>query len=277
MRIFRRVVLACGLSGLVLLCVGQTGCSEPATDPEAGVMEAARRAFLDGRFLTAEDGYQYYLQAYPEGRYRLEAWKRLADISKDGRDAPGEAATLLEAALLEFGSDPKAAAGLLARAGELRLQRKEYDKAAAHEQALLALADLDAGRRLTAFLQLAGIRVATHDGAGALAIYDACLHSPLGSPEKARCALAQGELLTRLDRSVEAEPLLRGLYEDTQNAPALRAQAGFDLGQLYEARNDKTAAKALYQAIRPLHPNPRVVEKRLEYLQGDGKGQTSGQ
>lgn len=258
------------MAGLALLLAGLAGCSGRKADPEAGVLESARRAYLDGRYLTAEDGYQFYLQAYPRGAQRLEAWQRLADISQDGRESVSEAASLLEAALLEFAADPKAAVELLSRAADLRLRLRHYDKAAVHVEALLALPGLQPARRVEASLQLGRLRVLVKDEDGALAVYAACRAAAL--PDSARCALSQGELLLRRDRVGEAESILQAVYTGAGNDPALRAQAGFDLGQLLEARNDKAGAKTLYAAVRDMHPNPLAVQKRLEALSG-GRGE----
>ena len=70
----------------------------------------------------------------------------------------------------------------------------------------------------------------------------------------------------RLERVNDAEPLLQELVAAASLAPALRAQAGFALGQIKEASGDKAAAREVYKAVRPLHPNPLVVDKRLELL-----------
>jgi len=264
--------LAC-LAGLLTLAAGLGGCAAAPDDPEAGVVENARRAFLDGRFLTAEEAYQQYLQAYPRGTHRLEAWQRLADIAQDGRESPAEAATLLEAALLEFGREPAAASDLLARCGEVRLRRKEYDKAAAHYTALLGLPGVADARRQEAYLQLARCSVWAGDQAGALASYETCAQDRLAGPLRARCTLARAELLARLDKAGQAEALLRGLYDDPALPAPLRGQAGFDWAMLLEARNDGAAALALYEAVRGLHANPMVVDKRLGYLRADRSGQ----
>jgi len=253
--------------GLVCLLAGQTGCSGPQPDAQGQLLESARAAFLDGQFLQAETAYQSYLQAYPQGVARLEAWQRLIDVSQDARGATGQAANLAEAALLEFGGEPGVAAELHVRAARLRFGRKEYAKAAAHCRVVLDNPASPDNLFLECQLLAARIDLVLGDAPKALARYAACRQSRLSQSDKARCALAQAELLGRYGRGSEAEPILQDVFTAEDIAPALRAQAGFDLGQIYEARNDKARAKALYQAVRPLHPNPMVVDKRLDCLQ----------
>jgi tetratricopeptide (TPR) repeat protein len=246
--------------------LGLTGCQGSAADPEADVLETARKAFLAGQYLKAEDTYQYYLEMFPQGHFRLEAWQRLADVCQDGRDAPADAATLLEAALLEFGADPSTASDLLLRAAQLRQRSKQTDLAAKHYQALLELPDIPSSRRFNAFLQLAQLLMTVNDFSAAQILLEKCVHGGLSSEDSASCAFLQAELLIRLDKTREAEPILREVFANPENPPALRAQAGFSLGQLYEARMDKDAANSLYTQVLPIHPNPLVVKKRLEYL-----------
>jgi len=265
-RYSRRITKCLGTAGLVLLLLGQACCQATPADPEADVLETARQAFLSGQYIRAEDTYQYYLQMYPNGRFRLEAWQRLTDISQDGHDAPGEAATLLEAALLEFGSDPDIAPDLLSRSAQLRVRRKEYDVAVASYQAILSFPGISDKKRLDAYLQLAHVRMLTGDIPAALAVLQTCRQSDLPVTESVVCAYTQAETLIGLDKGREAEPILQEIFSDAKNSATLRGQAGFSLGLMYEAKKDKAAAKTCYENVLSLHPNPLVVKKRLEFL-----------
>ena len=231
------------------------------------MLETARRAFLESQFLRAETAYQAYLQTFPQGASRLEAWKRLADIGLDVRESPDKAASLLEAALLEYAAEPAVAADLLTTAAQLRFLRKDYPKALAHCQTVLTLPNAPEAKVFACTLLAARVDLAQHNENQALARYESCRRADLPGDDKARCTLAQAELLGRMERTREAEPLLQAVFDAATIAPALRAQAGFVLGQLYEARQDKAGALAVYKAVRPLHPNPLVVDKRLESLQ----------
>ncbi|KHK03021.1 hypothetical protein [Desulfovibrio sp. TomC] len=252
---------------LACLLTGLAGCGAPAPDSEAQILETARRAFLDSQFLRAETAYQAYLQSFPQGTSRLEAWKRLADIDLDVRESPDKAAALLEAAVLEYAAQPAIAADLLTTAAELRFSRKDYPKALVLCQAVLDMPNAPQAKVLACYLLAARIDLAQHNDKEALGRYDACRKTFLPQDSTAQCALAQAELLGRLERPAQAESLLQTVFQTATIAPALRAQAGFALGQLYEGRQDKAAARTVYEAVRPLHPNPLVVDKRLESLQ----------
>ncbi len=254
-----------GLAGLVLVLAVQA-CQGPGADAASAALSTARRAYLAGEYLRAEAAYQHYLQAFPHGPDRLEAWQRLADIELDARENPAQAATLLEAALLEFGVDPKAGPDLLARAAQMRLTLSDPDKASAHLQALLALPHLSDQRRAEASLQLARARSLARDPEGALAVLAACAAGRLPPDLAGGCGLRRGELLLRLGRLDEGQAVLTVLYDNPALEANLRAQAGFALAQAAEARNDKPAARALYEAIKDSYPNPMAVQKNLDYL-----------
>ena len=266
MRAFRRIAALVATCCLGLLLGTQAGCDGPRQDGGAGVLETARRAFLDSQYLRSEAAYEHYLQAFPAGQDRLEAWRRLADIALDFRESPDKAAMLLEAAVLEFVGDPATVAELSATAARLRFDRKEYARAAADCLAVTDLPGAPADLRLDCHLLLARTELAQRNEEQAFARYQACRKADLSPDASARCALAQAELLLRLDRNADAEPLLQELFAAATLAPALRAQAGFALGQLKETSGDKAAARDIYKGVRPLHPNPLVVDKRLELL-----------
>lgn len=263
---FRRISALVATCCLGLLLGAQAGCDGPREDGSAKLLETARRAFLDSQYLRAETAYEHYLQAYPAGPDRLEAWRRLADIALDFRESPDKAATLLEAAVLEFAGDPATKADLLATAAGLRFDRKAYARAAADCRAVVDLSGAPDQRRLDCQLLLGRLELAQRNDAQAIARYEACRQSDLPRAESARCTLAQAELLLRLERYADAEPLLQELFVAANLAPALRAQAGFALGQLKQAAGDKAAAREILGAVKPLHPNPLVVDKRLELL-----------
>ena len=194
MRHARRVIYLLCATGLACLLLGQTGCRRASLDPQDAVLETARKAFLSGQYGTAEDTYQYYLQMYPKGRFRLEAWQRLADIRQDSRDSPRDAALLLETALLEFSCEPSVSADLLLRAARFRAQAKDYALACAHYAALLSLSSLGNEERLDAYLQVAHLRLLTNDAPGALAILQECRQSKLKPAEQAFCSFRQAEI-----------------------------------------------------------------------------------
>ncbi len=263
----RRFLTCLAAGGLFLLLVGQAACGRDGRALEETRIDIARRAFLNGEYLRAEGVYERYLETQPDGPYRLEAWVRLADISQYARETPARTATVLEAALLEFGENPATGPALRLRAARQRQQLGEYDKAAAHYKQLLAIPGLPPERVADIHIEFAEALMQAHDPMRAVGTLRTCgADLPAGDPH-ARCSLALAKVYLRLERPVQAEPLLRALYLHQDVPEDIRAQAGFALATWLEAGQDKEQARTIYESLRRTYPNPLVIEEKLRYLQ----------
>jgi len=261
----RQTVVGCILL-LAALVVGQ-GCSpDAADDPAAARLAAARTAWLAGDYARAETAYQGYLKDFPQASGRLEAWRRLADIARNVRGNPGEAAGILEAALLEFYKNDTVKDDLAAAAAETWLQAHEPARAVEHLRGLVAETRLPPERRVRASLQLARALRRLHEPQAAMAVLRQCRASGLSPAAVAPCSLRLAGLLLETNTPDEARALWRAVYEDGTVDAALRASAGFSLGEEAEARHDRTAARTWYEAVRKIYPNPAVIAKKLDYL-----------
>ena len=270
MSFHRRFLIGIALAGLSLLLLGQAGCREKG-DAETASVVAARSAFIDGEYLRAEESYEKYLQANPKGKYRLEAWERLADISQYVRNAPAKTAKLLESSLLEYGGDPETASLLLLRAARMRSALKEYDKAGSLYAKLLENDALPQALRVDIVLEYAHSRLEAHDDAGALALLQQTATTSLTPELKAKVTLELGLLQLRLGNKHRAETLLREVYDYDAYPQALRARAGFALAALLQEKRETEAAMKILESLRPLYPNPQAIEQQLKVLQSNSK------
>ncbi|EFL51709.1 conserved hypothetical protein [Solidesulfovibrio fructosivorans JJ]] len=252
--------------GLIVLFFVQAACHGPERSPGDALLDGARQAFLDGRYGDAEHDYQTYLERFPKGTARLEAWQRLADISQDIRVSPRKAALLLETALLENAGNPAVQASLSLRAASLRLEGKDYDGATKQLTRVIALPGLDTGMLAKACRELAHARIQARDTAGALEAYTLCRTKVTDPGQRSQCDLSKARLLMQLDRLQEAEPILQELFADKRLPASVRGEAGFALGQLSEDGHDKKAARKYYEQVRDMYPNPLAVAQKLKYL-----------
>lgn len=261
----RRAVLGC-IMLLAALVVGQ-GCGpKTADDPASARLTAARTAWLAGDYPKAEAAYRRYLKEFSKAPERLEAWRRLADIARDVRGDPGEAAGVLESALLEFYKNPIVKNALAAEAAEAWLRANEPGRAVGHLRGLLAETHVPPKNRVRASLQLARALQRLHDPAGAATVLRQCRTSGIGPTMAAPCSVRLAGLLLEANLPEEARALWKAVYDDGAVDASVRATAGFALGEEAEARHDKRAAKAWYEAVRKIYPNPAVIEKKLDYL-----------
>jgi tetratricopeptide (TPR) repeat protein len=249
------------------MLVTQAACGKTPADGEAVQIDTARSAFVSGEYLLAEDLYQRYLESYAHGKFRTEAWERLADISQYARNAPAKTATLLDAALLEFGQDATLRQALRLRVARIRLSLRQYDKAAAQYRFLLDDKTASADFFCAVSQEFAEGLLKAHDPQAALDVLRHCQGSLPDGEQQARCTLSLALLLVRLQRQAEAEPILSALYAATAIDATSRARAGFALASLLETRHETAAAKALYEKLRETYPNHLVIERKLRYLQ----------
>lgn len=266
----RRFLIGIAFAGLSLLLLGRAGCREKG-DVETSSVVAARSAFIEGEYLRAEEGYETYLQSYPNGKYRLEAWERLADISQYVRNAPAKTIKLLESSLLEYGGDPESVSRILLRAARMRTALKEYDKAGGLYAKLLEIAALPQALRVDIVLEYAHSRLEAHDEARALALVQQAAATPLAPELAARVSLELGLLRLRLGQQLEAESLLREVYAKTDSPQALRARAGFALASLLQEKRETGEAVKILESLRTLYPNPQVIEEQLKALESNSK------
>jgi len=261
----RRTLLWCVLF-LTALAAGQ-GCGpNPEPDLAATLFGAARTAWLAGDYPKAEQDYQRYLRDFPKAPERLEAWRRLADIARDVRGNPGEAASVLESALLEFEKNRAVRDDLAAAAGEAWLQAKQPARAAEHLRTLLAGGSLPPEGRVRISLQLAQSLTMLEDVSGAETALRLCHQAGPTAAIAAPCSLRLAAVLLEQNKPEAARSLWKAVYENGTIDASFRAAAGFALGEEAETRHDRKAAQTWYEAVREIYPNPAVIEKKLEYL-----------
>lgn len=250
------------LGGLFLL--GACRESPDVTSPAARA-EAARQAWLANDFPAAETAYQDYLQRFPDGLDRVEAWKRLADIAFAVKGQPGPAVTLLETALLEKRLTATQFFDLADTAMDTALLARQYAKVIGFGGLMLERPDVPPALLPTISLRREQAFLALGSPTEALATLRQCRQHLGDAARAAPCTLALGLLLAK-DDIKEAVPLFLALYDDPNVASTLRARAGFALGEAAETDHDPARARYWYEAIKDSFPNPKVVRKKLDLL-----------
>lgn len=253
---------------LLLLVFALAGCwdRKPETDRD---LAAAREAYNQGYYLEAENAYERYLQSRQDGRHRMEAWNRLLDISLSVKNDLDRSAALLEAMYLESGADPERGAGLLRQMGEIYERKGERERALANYEK--ALANVDHSSAVAAKIRLDIVHLYRKQGNYDLAIETLknCV-SDSQDPEfreQCRYELAQtyGFIksweLTR--QTLEKLLASEGASEDTTIMATLL------LADVYEQDRQPQKARELLESIRDIHPNPMVIDARLENMGDD--------
>lgn len=243
-----------------------TGCAAEGENPEAALLAKAREAFLTGEFFTSEGLYQNYLQTYPEGAERLEAWNRLFDISRNILRDNDKASNIMEAMILDYSFDPQVIPGIYERAAELYASMKDYERVVSIWNEYLDLPGLPPESVMRAMFEKS--RALAHIGRGEEAIrgLEECAVSARNPEWRALCLSEKANLLLRREKPQEAWAVFEQLKDDAGLSAKDRALAAFSLAELMENQGQKKEALALYESILETYPNPNAVKSRIEYL-----------
>lgn len=247
------------LTGLV------AGCSGGYSD-EAGDLREVREAYMNGFYIEAKEGYESYLQRYPKGSHRLEAWERLLEISLNVKGDLDRSIVLLEAMILEYGERSEAAWKLMFQLGELYEQRGDRTKALDTWEKCLGLGRDDPGRRVETLLRMAAVHRVLRNYDRALALLQECERTAPDGATRARCQYEEAQTYSFMQSWGQAKEVLEVMMADGVADEETHALAVFLLADVYEQEMDYDRARKLFQSIRDTYPNPKAIQVRLENM-----------
>jgi len=243
-----------------------TGCAAEGENPEAALLAKARESFLAGEFLTSEGLYQDYLQTYPEGVDRLEAWNRLFDISRNILRDNDKASKIIEAMILDYSFDPQVIPGIYERAADLYLSMKDFERVVGVWNEYLDLPGLKPENVTRAMFEKSKALAQLERTDEAVKGYDACAVSARDPEWRSLCLSEKANLFLRLNKPKQAWTVFEQLKDDSGLPDKDRALAAFSLAELMENEGRKKEALALYESILETYPNPNAVKSRIDYL-----------
>ncbi len=242
------------------------GCAATEENPEAALLRQARAAFVSGEFLHSEELYQNYLETYPEGADRLEAWNRLFDISRNILQDNDKAAKIVEASMIDASVNPENLPGLYEKAAELYVLMKDYARAVVLFDDYLRFPGISPEKAHWARLSKARALAQAERGLEALETFGQCARLAPGPDPAAECLGEQAALLVRQKRTGEARSIYGQIVSNEGVSAARKALAGFSLAEMLEAEGKKKEALALYESILETYPNQKAVQTRMDLL-----------
>ena len=254
------LALVCALIVGLLAC-GQGAPSGPALD-----LSIARDAYAGGYFLEAEQAYERYLQADPQGKHRLEAWTRLVEIASGVKGDNGKAVTLLETATLEYNSRPEVNWPLLFRLGELYEQQGQRKKALDSWGRCLDTSAGDVGKAVQTQMRMAVANRALgkHDLAVELLTQSVAQAKDVEIKSRAMYELAQTlSLSSQWPKTIDILGAILALEKAPQDVKVMSA---YLLADAYEAQRNIPKAREVLLSLKDTYPNPEVIVARLATL-----------
>lgn len=255
------------LLALALLVVSVTACGRGGG--EASDLETVRQAYTKGFYLEARSGYERYLQLYPKGEHRLEAWERLLEIALNVSGNLERAISLLEAMILEYGHDNEVAWNLMNRLAELYEQGGQRVKALEAREKSLDFIGGDTERSVRTRLAMARLQRAQREYGLAVDLLKGCAGQAAEPKLRALCLYEEAQTYSFMQSWGQAKEVLEILVREKQAEPKIYAQAVFLLADVYEQELNFDKARELFKSIQASYPNPKVIEIRLQNLGKD--------
>ncbi|WP_236615071.1 lipopolysaccharide assembly protein LapB [Desulfovibrio sp. X2] len=252
------------LAGLLLAFSLIGGCSPKP--PKEDVLEKASRAYDQGLYLEAETFYEEYLQKNPGDSRRWQAWNRLLDIVSVIRGDNEKAHVILEAMLLEFGSEPDKARAVLIKQGDLLQSEGHLDQAVESWQKAQRLGP--SPEPDPCLLSLRFSRAYTTEGHYDLAqdSLRECLSEAKEPSCLTRCRYELAQTYGLQENWPQEAELLEQVIASATISKEDKSSAIYLLADAYANSGQVERAKKLLQSILATYPNPKAVQTKLDQL-----------
>ena len=220
----------------------------------------------------AEMYFERYLRKNADGIRRWEVWQQLLTISEDIRQDKGTAREYLEIMLLEFEDDAPRRQWIQMKLADLSRDMRDYPRAVVLWEALATDPDLPSEHLAEVYRELSHAYLRRLEFTLATDVLNLCLQLDVQTDTKADClyALAETQMLT--DELAASEKALRDLLSLFDASPDRRVLATFMLADVLEQQDKLKEAEELFESIRGLYPNGKVVEIRLGALKSKNGG-----
>lgn len=233
---------------------------------ENTLLNSARTAYLTDNNLKADEIYKKYLTKYPFGKYRIEAWERIYDISTYLRRTSEDSLLILDSMLLEFKDNKKLYKDYLSRSIDLNINLNRYDKAIEHLNTLLNYPNITSKDRILAHLQISKMLSNENNNEQALNIIQDCFSESVSLDIYCSCSFYNVHILIIQNKFETAKVFLNNILKQCSFDKFYFNHGNFILGEIYENLDDKLQALHAYEKILGSHPNSLLIKTKIKHL-----------
>lgn len=248
---------------ILLLTLLAVACGREQRQEDS--LAEAVRAYDQGLYLQAESLYEEFLQKNPTDPRRWQAWTRLLDIVGIIRGDTEKAQAILEAMLLEFGSEPERARAVLIRKGDLHRGEGQINQAVEAWLKAQRLQERQADPCVLA-LRFSGAYVSLGYFDLAQDALRECLTSAQEPGCRVRCRIELAQTYALLDNWTQAAELLEEAVASDPLSREDRSVAIFLLAEAVQHLGQTERARELLTSILDTHPNPMAVQAKLDQI-----------
>ena len=244
---------------LCLLCA----CERPSYDTDD--LAAAQEAAEQRDWTQVARLLQRYLREENDPQKRWTAWNLLVSASQHmGEDA--WAIDYLENMLQEYGDDGAYTAAVLRRLGAGYEKIRQWDKASEAWLRLLDVTELSPNETALLYRRMGLYHQQAQNFALAEDMFEMCADHAATPALLSECRYLLADAYATDGRLDEAARHVDEVLAVPETAPDVRGRALLLKGDIYEQQERWDEAARAFAEGLPLHPNPAVVQSRIDYL-----------
>lgn len=250
---------------IILLAFVLAGCLE-RKEKTANDLAEAREYMLHRDFMEAEKSFERYLRSNARGTERWEVWNQLVDLALNVRHDRNAAIELLRAMLQEYDTVPekrRVVQDMLAMQYE---QARNFEGSVELWGSMIKDPDTPSVQKAEALRNLARVYLRRLEFEPAKDVLTFCMELDIPQSGKSDCQYDLADLYMIMEDMEAGIKELRNLLEQEGVDDDKRVLAIFMLADALEQQGNRESAMGLFESIRYVYPNPRVVEARIEYL-----------
>lgn len=257
-------LLPCLVLVLCLLCA----CERPSYDTDD--LAAAQEAAEQRDWTQVARLLQRYLREENDPQKRWTAWNLLVSASQHmGEDT--WAIDYLENMLQEFGDDGVHTAAVLRRLGAGYEKIRQWNKASEAWLRLLDVTELAPNEEALLYRRMGLYHQQAQNFALAEDMFEMCADHAVTPTLLSECRYLLADACSTDGRLDEAVRHLDEVLATSETAPEVRGRALLLKGDIYEQQKRRDEAARAFAEALPLHPNPAVVQTRIEYMKKKSK------
>ena len=229
------------------------------------VYTRAEQAFSRGEYHSAEKFYQEYVQQFPGGTKRWEAWRRLVVIARDINKDNTATRELLAAVYLEYKTTPRRALAVLKEEVELCRAMGDLEECMVLLEKALGIQNLSPASQWDLRFLQGSLALRMNQFALAKTSFDTALALAPDDASRHRTAYALGQTLMYTGKYDQAREILEKTFAGAPPG-TLWARTGFTLADIAEHDGRYADAVHLLDIIREHYPTPKAIDMRQGVL-----------
>lgn len=264
LQVLRKSLVAAG--GLALFAVLAACPFDSGKGARQDDLTLARAAAKDRDIGDAEMYYERYLRKNPQGEHRWQVWQSLLEIALDIRHDMSGGREYLEIMLDEFRDDPERRRQIQLTLADIANEMLAYERAVTLWEAVSSDPGTPQETLAEVYRNLSRAYLRRLEFTLSKELLDRCLQLNVAENTKAECLYALSEAHMLTDELASSEQALRDMLEMDLDDETLRVEGMFMLADVLEQQDRVREAEALFETLRDVYPNPRVIEIRLGAL-----------